>query len=150
MMLQESPTAFSADYQDACHLEPEHFVERARFEADNFIVGAFDANQLIGSAGGYRETGVKRRHLANVWGMYVHPTYRGRGLGRELLHAVVAGLRKLDGLERILIGVTAGNEAAESLYRSYGFIAYGTEPGAIKVDGVDYDEVLMQLVTHRE
>ena len=67
------------------------------------------------------------------------------GLGRDLLQAVVGDLRKLVGIERILIGVTAGNTAAEALYASYGFVAYGTEPGAIKVDGNDYDEVLMQL-----
>ena len=146
MMLQESPTAFSADYSDAQRLEPEHFVERARFEDGNFIVGAFDADQLIGCATGFRETGAKRCHIANVFGMYVHPAYRGCGLGRELLHAVIEGLKKLDGLQQILIAVTAGNEAAEALYRSYGFIAYGTERAAIKVDGVDYDEVLMQLI----
>lgn len=148
-MLQESPTAFSSDYQDESNLALEHYVERARFAADNFVVGAFDDQQLIGCAGGYREKGAKRRHIANVWGMYVHPAYRGQGLGRELLNAVVAGLRSLDGLERILIGVTAGNTAAETLYASYGFVAYGTEPGAIKVDGIDHGEVLMQLTLSR-
>jgi GNAT superfamily N-acetyltransferase len=148
-MLQESPTAFSSDYQDESNLALEHYVERARFAADNFVVGAFDDQQLIGCAGGYREKGAKRRHIANVWGMYVHPAYRGQGLGRELLNAVVAGLRDLDGLERILIGVTAGNTAAETLYASYGFVAYGTEPGAIKVDGIDHGEVLMQLTLSR-
>lgn len=145
MMLQESATAFSSDYEDARSLGLEHFIDRVRFEADNFIIGAFDEAQLIGSAGGYRERGAKRCHIATVWGMYVYPTYRGRGLGRDLLQAVVGDLRKLDGIERILIGVTAGNTAAEALYASYGFVTYGTEPGAIKVQGNDYSEVLMQL-----
>ena len=145
MMLQEAPTAFSSDYENARSLGLEHFTDRVRFEAGNFIIGAFDEAQLIGSAGGYRQSGAKRCHIATVWGMYVHPAYRGRGLGRDLLQAVVGDLRKLVGIERILIGVTAGNTAAEALYASYGFVTYGTEPGAIKVDGNDYDEVLMQL-----
>ena len=51
----------------------------------------------------------------------------------------------IDGVERVELGVTAGNEPALSLYESAGFRVYGREPAAIKVAGVDYDELLLSL-----
>ena len=49
--------------------------------------------------------------------------------------------RDLAGLEHVLLSVTSENAAALALYRSLGFEAWGTEPAAMKVDGVDYDEI---------
>ncbi len=144
-MLAESPSAFGSDLAAARSLPPEHFVERARNQRENFIVGAFSGTTLVGTCGAYRETDIKRRHIAAVWGMYVSPSHRGAGLARRLLTEALGRLRDLDGVEQVQLAVTAGNEAAEGLYRSLGFEAYGCEPAALKVDGTDYDEVLMSL-----
>ena len=100
---------------------------------------------LVGTCGAYRETDPKRRHIAAVWGMYVSPEHRGKSLARRLLDVTIERLRALDGVEQVQLAVTAGNEPAERVYQSAGFAAYGREPAALKVDGVDYDELLMSL-----
>ena len=100
---------------------------------------------LLGMAGFVRETGPKRRHIGNIWGVYVEPSARGTGIGRELLSAVVQRTRRLVDLRHVRLGVTADNTAAIALYESLGFVAWGREPAALRVDDVDYDEVHMTL-----
>ena len=144
-MLEESPTAFSSDLETARSRSLSHFRERATDTAENFIMGAFADDRLIGCAGGVREQELKRRHIALLWGMYVRPEHRRTGVGRQLVAAVLDRLRELPGLEIVQLGVTAGNEPAVALYEAFGFEAYGREPAAIRVAGSDYDELLMSL-----
>jgi RimJ/RimL family protein N-acetyltransferase len=61
------------------------------------------------------------------------------------MSALIAHARTLDGVERLTLGVEAGNEAARALYHSLGFVTYGTEPQAYKLDGQYWDSELMSL-----
>lgn len=142
-MLEHSPTAFGSDYLESAALPPDHFRDRVRHDPENFIVGAFEGEALVGSAGAFREQTAKRRHIATVVGMYVHPEYRRRGIAARLLSAVLDRLERLPGLEQIQLSVTVGNDGALALYQRVGFEVYGREPDALKVDGSNYDEFLL-------
>lgn len=83
------------------------------------------------------------RHVARL-GMGLQADYRGRGIGRQLLDAVITKAREL-GLEKIELGVYASNEPAIRLYRSFGFTEEGTHKRARLVDGV-YDDILMMAI----
>ena len=48
-----------------------------------------------------------------------------------------------DHVEQIHLSVTAANKRAIGFYERLGFKAFGTEPRALKVDGVYIDELLM-------
>lgn len=144
-MLGESPSAFSSDLETSREHPLSFFRERARNDPENFIVAALDGERLIGTAGGVRESEAKRRHLATVVGMYMHPDYRGRGLGMRLLTTVIDRLSQLNGIEHVRLSVNAGNEPALALYARAGFEVYGREPAALKVAGADHDELLMSL-----
>src|SRR5687767_7480717 len=48
---------------------------------DKFILGAFDGDELIGTVGFNRDTGMKGRHRGMIWGMYVQSTQQGKGIG---------------------------------------------------------------------
>lgn len=148
-MLKESPTAFGSDFAESARQSIDYFRTRATDEPENFIVGAFQNDRLIGTAGGVREQTLKRRHLAMVVGMYVHPDSRQHGLGARLLEAVLNRLDGLAGVERIELAVTAGNEPALRLYQRAGFEVYGREPAALKVAGLDYDEFLLSRTCPR-
>jgi RimJ/RimL family protein N-acetyltransferase len=71
------------------------------------------------------------------------PKRGGTGLGRRLVEAVVADARGQ--VKRLSLGVATWNSPALAIYRRAGFVAFGTEPAALRVDGVDHDEVLMSL-----
>lgn len=142
-MLKESTTAFGSDFAAASQLPLSYFRQRAADNTDNFTMGAFAAAELIGSAGGFREQDAKRAHIAMVVGMFVHPDHRSTGVGGKLLDAVLTRLDALPGVERIQLEVTVGNASALRLYEQRGFLVFGREPAALKVDGIDYDTLLL-------
>jgi ribosomal protein S18 acetylase RimI-like enzyme len=143
--LQTAPTAFSSSYETEVSARADKYRDRLSGSPENYVVGAWCDGQLVGMVGFVRETGPKRQHIGAIWGMYVTTSFRNRGIGKQLLDAVIERARSLPGLEHLLLAVTSDNEAAHALYRSLGFVAWGTEPAGIKVDGVDYDEIHMLL-----
>lgn len=60
-------------------------------------------------------------HILNV---LTAPAFRRRGLARRLLDHVIERCRP-DGLERVLLEVRIGNQAAIALYEHYGFTRDG-------------------------
>ena len=54
-------------------------------------------------------------------------------------------VRDIDGMEGLLLGVVVTQMAARQLYASLGFVVYGREARATKVDEQYYDEEFMVL-----
>jgi ribosomal protein S18 acetylase RimI-like enzyme len=142
--LEEHPEAFGASLEEDSALPME--TVRARLAGGGqVVVGAFDGPRLVGMLGLYREARQKLAHKAHVWGMYVAPEVRSRGLGRRLLTAIIEEGRRMPGVELLQLVVVAGNTPAQSLYRALGFQTYGVEPRAMKIGGAYVDEELMVL-----
>ncbi|MFZ5825504.1 MAG: GNAT family N-acetyltransferase [Bacillota bacterium] len=143
--LHLEPTAFGSDPSDQVNQPQAYWTSRLEGGPDSFVLGAFLHDHLVGMAGLRREQGAKTRHKAMVWGMYVSPGARGRGMGRRLLEQLIAEARELDGLRQLFLAVTSTNEPARSLYLDLGFRVYGTEPRALRVGERFVDEDLMYL-----
>lgn len=144
--LSESPEAFGSTYEEEAARTPEEVRAHFPHEDENFVLGAFDAGgRLVGVAGLYRGRHTKIRHKGFVWGMYVTPEARGRGVGRALLAALFEHAAALDGLEQLVLDVVTVNAAARALYLSHGFRSYGLEPRAMKHRGRYYDLEHMTL-----
>jgi nucleoside-diphosphate-sugar epimerase/ribosomal protein S18 acetylase RimI-like enzyme len=142
--LKEQPESFGASYEEDLALPLDTVRERLEGPSQ-VVVGAFDGAQLVGVAGLQRMERQKQAHKAVVWGMYVAPEARSRGLGRRLLTTLIDEARKMPGVERLLLAVAVGNAPAQRLYRELGFQTYGVEPSALKVNGVSLDDELMCL-----
>jgi RimJ/RimL family protein N-acetyltransferase len=112
---------------------------------ENFVVGAFKDPELVGITGFFRLPGEKTRHKGCVWGVYIKPDHRGKGLAQSLLSAALEKARPQPGLEQIILAVSTSRPAARKLYLSLGFKPYRVEPRALKVDGVYVDEEWMSL-----
>ena len=112
---------------------------------DNFVLGVFDAGQLVGMAGFYRRQGEKICHRGEIWGVYVARQHRGKGLGRTLLEELIRQLRSNPSLEQVALGVSVGNVSAKRVYESLGFETYGRETHALKIGDTYVDEELMVL-----
>jgi ribosomal protein S18 acetylase RimI-like enzyme len=147
-MLREHPDAFGSSYEENVTRPVESFAQRLR-EAhnlpDSFILGAFEAGKLVGSAGLSREQGAKDRHKADIFSVYVAPELRGRGVARALLTELIVRARAAPGLEQLQLAVTTHSAAARSLYAALGFETYGVEHHALKLGERYFDEELMVL-----
>lgn len=142
--LREEPEAFGTAYEESVLTPIEDIAERLIVSDDSFVLGAYEPD-LAGLVGYYRETGIKRRHKGNVFGMYVIPEARGQGTAHALMSALIDRASKIDGLEQLILSVVASNESAARLYRSLGFKSYGVEPRALRSNSNFLDEELMML-----
>lgn len=82
-------------------------------------------------------------HVAHL-GTYVLSAYRGRGVGRRLAGVTLAFARA-QGYEKAVIYVLAHNEGGLAFYSSLGFERRGILVGQTRIDGVYYDEVVMEM-----
>ena len=144
--LRESHTAFSSSYEDERESDLARVAERIGSDSRRALFGAFDGDELVGLAGFHRETGRKLEHKAFIWGMYVTPRCRRRGIGRQLIERVLSHAAEQTGLRRINLGVNAANAAAIGLYEAVGFKAYGVEYAFLVVDRIEQDEIHMTYV----
>ena len=141
--LREHPDAFRSSFEDESH--KDIVTTRERLVAGNFL-GAFDQDgQLVGAIGLLLEAGLKTRHISQVIGMYVIAEHVGQGVGRSLLQALIDQARNTDGIEQLLLTVTASNTRAKQIYESVGFEVFGVEPRAIKVGAQYFDKAHMIL-----
>jgi ribosomal-protein-alanine acetyltransferase len=134
-------------------------LERATFEADAWpedamrrelesphgyylvaVDGETDASTapLFGYAGLLAPTGSGQGDIQTI---AVDPARRGAGLGRALMHALLAEARRRDA-EHVFLEVRADNPVARGLYDSLGFAAIGVRPRYYR-GGID--AVLMRL-----
>jgi len=66
------------------------------------------------------ERELQERRVLWIWDVFVEPTERGRGLGREAMQlAEEEGRRR--GVDRVELNVFGGNEVARRLYGSLGY-----------------------------
>jgi GNAT superfamily N-acetyltransferase len=91
------------------------------------VVGAFLGDALVGVAGCMQEPKRKSRHKAVVWGTYVAPTVRRRGVGRRLLEHLILEARAWPSVERLTLAVVEWAVAARRLYVAIGFETFGLE-----------------------
>lgn len=145
--LKNDPDSFGSTYEQEAVRPLEKFAERIQHTNNQFTLGCFDdSHSLIGIVNFVREDRLKTAHKGNVYGMYVEPEFRGQGIGRSLLLALIeTATRECDGLEQIHLTVVSNNASAIRLYTSLGFEVYGVEPHALKFDGHYFDEDLMIL-----
>lgn len=144
--LESDPEAFGTSDVEHRRLSIETIRTRITPDAENkFVIGALVDGQLVGSAGLVRESNIKERHKARLWGVYVTAKMRGQGLGRRMLTEVLQRAASMDGVEQIILAVAAPQAAAVALYRSLGFVSFGREPRALKIGDSYVDEEYMIL-----
>ena len=142
--LHDAPLAFAASPEDDFASDPDELRGQLRRAPDWVLFGAFDGF-LVGSAGLLRDRHRKAAHKMHLWGMYVASSHRHHGVGRALLDAAVAHARSVDGVEWVHLGVSSVATEARALYERSGFVAWGCEPAALRVNGVTADETRMAL-----
>lgn len=133
--LRADPDAFLATVEEDAARDVTWFRDRL-VRPDDGIVGAWVEGELVGMVGFARQERRRARHKGLLWGVWVAPAARGRGLGRALVAAALDRLRAL-GMEQCVLSVTTTQHAARALYASLGFQPFGLERRAIK-DGDRY------------
>jgi len=141
--LTECPAAFTSSYSEECDIPLSVVAGRIAPSPDRCLFGAFEDSQLVGCVGLRRETKLKLAHKAYIWGLYVAPLHRNKGVGGELIAQALAFADSMPGLRGVILSVAKGNSAAVTLYERAGFRVFGVEPGAMLIDNELRDEAHM-------
>ena len=118
--LQDAPTAFSSTYATEFQLTDAEWVTRAAQWTDETSIAylAVDAGSACGIAAGFLDKDdATRAHLVSMW---VAPTHRRRGIGRELVDKIVDWAR-LKSARTLTLLVTSNNDLAIRFYQQLGF-----------------------------
>jgi RimJ/RimL family protein N-acetyltransferase len=141
--LTECPTAFASSVEEEIHTPIETLAARMAPQADRVRIGAFIDDELVGMAGLKREDMKKLAHKAYIWGVYVAPAHRQKGIAAKLLAHTLSYAQEQLGVEQVNLGVNAANKAAIPLYEGLGFTSFGLERNFMRVEGVPQDEIHM-------
>lgn len=139
--LEGDPLAFGASVADDRGLSLEFVRTALADQEEQAAFGCGAGADLAGIVGVIRAAGVKRRHRAQVWGMYVTPGARKRGIGRALLAAAIEHARGWPEVEQLHLSVTEPAVGARRLYEAAGFRSWGREARALAWDGRFVDEI---------
>lgn len=131
-------------------IAPEDDAEAAfptEARKDSFTLGVFVDGQLAGTVSFMRDgvNRVKLRHKGTLFRMFVSKKYRGLGIGKKLMEAVIARVHAETDIEQINLTVVARNHTAKQLYEKYGFKVFSVEEHAIKWKGKYFTEEQLVL-----
>ena len=146
--LLDTPTAFASSYEEEAALPEEVWIDRltTAFERDgNMTYFAEVGGELVGMAGAGWPPKPKLRHVAEVYGVYLAPGARSRGVASALMRRLLDELRALDQIEKVNLTVNTEARTAVRLYEKLGFEIVGRARRELKVDGRYYDLHMMEL-----
>ncbi|NTU47102.1 GNAT family N-acetyltransferase [Candidatus Roizmanbacteria bacterium] len=145
--LQNEPTAFLSSPEEEEKLDEQIWINNLKKSSNQqgfTLLFAKDGNQVIGMVAGFWGGREKIKHIAHIYGTYVNPAYRGKGVGRLLMQAVIDKFKSIPEVEKVKIEVNAQNISAFTLYQKMGFKIIGKAEKELKINGVYYDEILME------
>lgn len=140
LALETEPDSFGSTHAVEAERPLQLFADRLATAA---VFAAFVGNQVVGMGGFNRDAGPQEGHKGHVWGVFVHPDHRRRGIARALMDAILAHADKT--VEMVTLSVSRGKPAI-ALYEALGFATYGILPRSLRRPDRDVDEVMMVRV----
>jgi len=123
--LSPDPGSTDADLTDVeSHYHGRGGIFDVLETADGAVVGSVGLYPVIGSTCELRK-------------MYLHPSFRGKGLGRHLLEHALKRAKQL-GFARVTLETASVLKEAIDLYQSYGFRPYAPDHLAGRCDQAHY------------
>jgi ribosomal protein S18 acetylase RimI-like enzyme len=120
-MLRDAPDAFWFTVADEAALTESDWRQRI---GQTWLVHARDDSGVVGSAGLGAHWEPERADTLTLFGMYVAPRGRGRGVGEALVGAVLEEARRR-GRPEVVLEVASNNAPAIALYERCGFVRTG-------------------------
>jgi RimJ/RimL family protein N-acetyltransferase len=120
----------------------EFLLGQIRGNAPHFV--AFAGDVVVGWCDVVAKPRETLAHSGTL-GMGVLAAHRGRGIGKALMEATLAGARNR-GFTRVELTVRVDNTRAQKLYERVGFKLEGTCVRHMRIDGKYYDSHLMAIL----
>ncbi|WP_144529902.1 GNAT family N-acetyltransferase [Peribacillus simplex] len=111
-------------------------------ERETIIVAEING-EVIGWIG-FQSENRKRMSHKGSFGMMIRKNYRGKGIGKELIKALLEWAEANPFIEKVSLGVFSTNQRAISLYKKMGFVEEGRKIKEFKMSEREYaDDIIM-------
>jgi ribosomal protein S18 acetylase RimI-like enzyme len=139
--LHKEPLAFGSSYEEEKNLTESDWRERI-----HNALFAQVANEPVGLVVLIIGSNPNEAHVANLFSFYVKPSFRGQGIGDQLLTKALEKLRAMDQMKKVRLAVNVEQRSAIRLYERFGFKKIDILNREIFHQGQYYDELIMELV----
>ncbi len=136
--LQKYPQTFGSLEEDQ---GGDAMVAAYRHWLSSTILGAFECQTLVGTAGCYVSPDKRSQHRGHIYTVYVREASRGKGVGDRLIKELLALAEAR--VDQVHLAVLLTATDAIKTYKRNGFEIYGLDPRVIRIGDVAYDQYLM-------
>ncbi len=122
--LQTDPQAFSSTYARESAYSDEKWQQRVQSASEgknSWMYFARQRGKLVGMIGGYRDENDQKNHTAQIWGVFVSPDQRGKGISKKLMATLIDRLSQNPDINTLKLEVNTDQKSASKLYESFGF-----------------------------
>ena len=143
--LREFPSSFTSDLPSIENRPDEVVADRLRKLqlSDDFRLGAFDDDELVGTVSLVRQQEPKQSHAADIVFLFVRANCQNEGIGRMLMESAIERAKLVRGLEDLHLSVSQDAKAAIHVYEKMGFSSTGVIKRQLKEKGKYHDLVTM-------
>jgi len=136
--MQKYPQTFGSLEEDQ---GGDAMVAAYRHWLSGTILGAFECQTLVGTAGCYVSPDKRSQHRGHIYTVYVREASRGKGVGDRLIKELLALAEAR--VDQVHLAVLLTATDAIKTYKRNGFEIYGLDPRVIRIGDVAYDQYLM-------
>ncbi len=140
------PASFAGSYEEDKSHSDAYWEDLLKRDRMKHVFARLENGELIGSVSFYYREMMNVRHLYRLCAMYVKPESQGKGVGKKLVLTALNQIKKDPIAHKVALSVELSNVSAVKLYESCGFKSVGIQKDELKVEGVFYDELMMELI----
>ena len=144
--LKTDSQAFLSTYEKEAEHPDEKWQQRlksANEEITSWMYFAQSDGKLVGMIGCFRDENDLKNHSAQIWGMYVTPAQRGKGIAKSLMSTLLKKLSANKDITKLKLEVNTDQKSAVKLYEHFGFKATETTP-LVLGDGKEHQVIIME------
>jgi len=142
--LQTDPSVFGSNHERESKLSEVEW--RSQLDDPNsavFVV--FDEHRPVGMTGVAVDRDDPSRKTALLWGSWLEPDARGKGISKLFYEARIGWARQQPGVERIIVSHRESNVASKFANQKFGFVPTHTTE-KLWNDGITEDEFHYELI----
>jgi len=119
--LQTDPRVFGSSYELESKFEAADWRTRLS-NPDSAVFAVFDRERAVGMTGVSVDRHDPSRKTALLWGSWLEPDARGKGLSKLLYEARIEWATQQPGVDRIIVSHRESNVASKLANQKFGFV----------------------------
>jgi len=119
--LQTDPSVFGSNHERESKF-PESEWRSQLNNPDAAVFAVFDGERPVGMTGVAVDRDDPSRKTALLWGSWLEPSARGKGISKLMYEARIGWARQQAGVERIIVSHRESNVASKFANQNFGFV----------------------------